>query len=72
MLGDDAGGGHSVICTTEGVFVWGNGGDGRLGLGSVKNIVTPTPVPALSGNYFGSSDVYSHCLPTNPNPNPQA
>ena len=43
--------GHSVALTESGrCFSWGNGSDGRLGLGGTSTTVTPRAVTALEGH----------------------
>lgn len=46
-----AGADHSLAVGEGGVYSWGKGANGRLGLGDTNNRYTPTPIKALYSLY---------------------
>lgn len=44
-----AGAEHTLAKTTSGVFAWGWGDFGRLGLGAVGDVFVPKQIPKLHG-----------------------
>eukprot|EP00918_Siedleckia_nematoides_P101427 GHVU01221554.1.p1 GENE.GHVU01221554.1~~GHVU01221554.1.p1 ORF type:complete len:350 (-),score=56.84 GHVU01221554.1:625-1674(-) len=61
-----AGSRHSVVCTDKGVlFSWGHGGNGRLGLGHSRGVVTPEQVTHLEGTpvaQVAAAESHSACV----------
>lgn len=61
-----AGGKHSLACTADGrCFSWGHGGNGRLGLGHARAVLSPTPIDYLAGReiiFVSAGEAHSACI----------
>lgn len=61
-----AGGKHSVACTRDGnCYSWGHNGNGRLGLGHSRAVVSPTLIEYLTGKevvYVAAGEAHSGAI----------